>query len=122
MSDNLQTLTKVFRTLSVETRVRILQSLKDRTLCVHALSHILGLTPPAVSQHLRVLRDADLVIPERQGYYVHYRVNRQTMERWREMTNRLLGVEMGENPKDIAGSAAPPCRMDLRPETDHIAP
>ena len=87
--------TKVFRALSVETRVRIVQLLKQRPLCVNALAARLKVTPAAVSQHLRVLRDADLVIADKRGYYVHYQLNEKTMAAWKEITESLLGTESG---------------------------
>lgn len=87
-------LTKVFRALSVETRVRIVQLLKGRALCVNALAKRLHVTPAAVSQHLRVLRDADLVAPDRCGYYVHYRINEKTLATWKNLADSLLGVEI----------------------------
>jgi DNA-binding transcriptional ArsR family regulator len=86
-------LTKVFRALSVDTRVRIVQLLKRRALCVNALAKRLDVTPAAVSQHLRVLRDADLVTPDKRGYYVHYRINETTLAAWKELADELLGME-----------------------------
>lgn len=83
-------LARAFKVLSVDTRVKIVQLLKERALCVNALSHHLGVTPAAVSQHLRVLRDADVVTPGKRGYYVHYRLNEKTLSRWKEMTVQLL--------------------------------
>src|SRR3989304_3410221 len=47
-------------------------------------------TQGAVSQHLRVMRDAGLVIDEKRGYYVHYRLNEQTLNRWRKQIDGLL--------------------------------
>jgi len=85
--------TKVFRALSVETRVRIVQLLKEHALCVNALAARLDVTPAAVSQHLRVLRDADLVIPDKRGYYVHYQINEKTLATWKELADGLLGTE-----------------------------
>ena len=85
--------TRVFRALSVETRVRIVQLLKKRALCVNALAARLEVTPAAVSQHLRVLRDADLVIPDKRGYYVHYQINEKTLGAWKELADELLGTE-----------------------------
>ena len=84
---------RAFKVLSVDTRVKIVQLLKARALCVNALSHHLGVTPAAVSQHLRVLRDADVVIPEKRGYFVHYRLNGKTLRRWKELTHQLLKGE-----------------------------
>jgi DNA-binding transcriptional ArsR family regulator len=86
-------LTKVFRALSVETRVRIVQFLKEHALCVNALAARLDVTPAAVSQHLRVLRDADLVIPDKRGYYVHYQINEKTLATWKDLADELLGAE-----------------------------
>ena len=85
--------TRVFRALSVETRVRIVQLLKKRALCVNALAARLEMTPAAVSQHLRVLRDADLVIPDKRGYHVHYRINEKTLAGWKRLADELLGTE-----------------------------
>lgn len=92
MSDN-NKLVKVFKALSAETRVRIVQLLKDRALCVGALAARLDVTQGAVSQHLRVLRDADLVIAEKRGYYVHYRLNEKTLTKWQRAIAQLLGEE-----------------------------
>lgn len=83
-------LARVLKVLSVETRVRIVQLLKGRALCVNALATRLDVTQGAVSQHLRVMRDADLVIDEKRGYFVHYRLNEQTLAAWREQIDKLL--------------------------------
>lgn len=92
MSD-LDKATRVFKVLSAETRVRMIELLKNRSLCVNALARALAITPAAVSQHLRVLRDADIVTASKQGYFVHYRVNQETLARWREAADRLLRFE-----------------------------
>ena len=89
-------LARIFKVLSVETRVRMIDLLKNRTLCVNALAHALDITPAAVSQHLRVLRDAEIVRAEKKGYYVHYRVNESTLTDWGETTQRLLNVDKKE--------------------------
>jgi len=86
-----QELARVFRVLSVDTRIKIIQLLKQNSLCVNALAHRLGITPAAVSQHLHVLREADLVIPEKKGYFVHYSINDAKLSEWREITSNLLG-------------------------------
>ena len=83
-------LARLFKVLAVGTRVRIVQLLKGQRLCVNALAARLDVTQGAVSQHLRVMRDAGLVIDEKHGYYVHYRLNEQTLAAWREEIDRLL--------------------------------
>jgi len=91
-----QKLAKVFKVLSVETRVRIVLLLRGRALCVNALARQLGVTPAAVSQHLRVMRDADLVTAEKRGYYVHYRLKDATLAKWRVLTDTLLRTDGAE--------------------------
>lgn len=86
---------RIFKVLSVGTRVRMLEMLKHRSFCVNALAKMLDITPSAVSQHLRVLRDADLVIADKEGYFVHYRVNEQTMAEWRTVADNLFKIPKG---------------------------
>jgi len=90
---NDEKLARIFKVLSVNTRVRMLELLKERSLCVNALARLLEITPSAVSQHLRILRDADIVIADKQGYFVHYRVNESTLSEWRDVTCDLLSKD-----------------------------
>ena len=86
-------LARIFKVLSVETRVRIVHLLKRRSLCVNALASQLGITPAAVSQHLRILRDADIVKAQKQGFYVHYRLNESNLARLSEAAEKFLKLE-----------------------------
>jgi DNA-binding transcriptional ArsR family regulator len=83
-------LARLLKVLADETRLRIVRVLKGRVLCVGAIASHLDVTQGAVSQHLRVMRDAGLVIDEKRGYYVHYRLNEQTLVRWRKQIDELL--------------------------------
>jgi DNA-binding transcriptional ArsR family regulator len=83
-------LARIFKVLSVPTRVRAIQLLKRRALCVNALAGVLEISPAAVSQHLRILRDADIVTAEKRGYFVHYRVNEKTLAKWHDLAAVLL--------------------------------
>lgn len=53
-------------------RLSMLASLVDEPRCVHELVELTAATQPLVSQHLRVLRGADLVRSERRGREVVY--------------------------------------------------
>jgi len=86
---------RVCRALSVESRARIVRLLAERTLCVGALSNLLGISAGAVSQHLRVLRDAGLVEADRRGYFVHYRVAPEAAERCWAAVESLFGLGKG---------------------------
>ena len=86
-------LARIFKVLSVDTRVRMIELLQRSSLCVNALARALEITPAAVSQHLRVLRDADIVTADKQGYFVHYRINNATLAEWNEAAKSLLDAE-----------------------------
>jgi len=81
---------RIFKVLSDETRLRIIDLLKNQSLCVNALAHFLGVSTAAISQHLRILRDANLVIGEKKGYFVHYHLNEETLLEWEEIVKKLL--------------------------------
>jgi DNA-binding transcriptional ArsR family regulator len=88
--DRIAAASRMFGVLSAETRLRILALLRERDLCVGALACRLGVSQGAVSQHLRILRDAGLVTAERDGYYVHYRVARHALAGWQRAVDELL--------------------------------
>ena len=109
--NNPKELARLLKVLSVETRVRIVRLLKGRTLCVNALAARLDVTRGAVSQHLRVMRDASLVIDEKRGYHVHYRLNEDTLAAWREEIGELLAPQHAAG-KDRKGNQ--PCAAMTR--------
>jgi ArsR family transcriptional regulator len=81
---------QIFQALASETRLRILDLLAGRVLCGKALAHRLGITTGAVSQHLRVLKNAELVMGERRGYHVHYSLRKDGIESCRETLRLFL--------------------------------
>jgi len=85
-------LAQIAGVLSAEARVRILAMLKRGARCVGALSARSAITQGAVSQHLRILRDADLVVAQRRGCHMHYRLNEKTLARCREALTQFLST------------------------------
>jgi ArsR family transcriptional regulator, arsenate/arsenite/antimonite-responsive transcriptional repressor len=81
---------EIFKVLSVETRVKIIELLKaNGPLGVKEISRRLGITSPAVSQHLKILKQAGLVRSERQGYWIPYSINEEAMDGCREILNEV---------------------------------
>lgn len=66
---------RLFRLLADTTRLKsvILLHAEGR-LCVCELMHALEVSQPKISRHLAQLRDAGLVVDERRGQWVHYRL------------------------------------------------
>ena len=65
------------KVLCEPTRCRIVKLLAERAYCVSALATLLGISAPAVSQHLRILRDAEIVSCEKYGYHTHYKLDKE---------------------------------------------
>ncbi|MFW6292911.1 MAG: ArsR/SmtB family transcription factor [Spirochaetota bacterium] len=65
-------LSELFRALADETRTKILYLLSQQELCVCDLAHLLDMTLPAVSHHLRLLKTMRLVRSRRDGKQVFY--------------------------------------------------
>ena len=80
---------ELFKMLSVDKRIEIIELLKKEPMSVNALADNLGVTQSAASQHLRVLKAAGLVNDERQGYWIYYSLNRESLEQCRQRLNRI---------------------------------
>jgi ArsR family transcriptional regulator len=72
-----------FASLADPTRFRLVELLarqpEGAALCVNALAARLGISQPAVSQHLQVLRSVGLVHAARKGPRVHYHLDRERL-------------------------------------------
>lgn len=73
---------QILKALGDPTRLKIIKllSAKGKILCVGALAHELGITQPAVSQHLKVLKNIGLLDDNRVGFHVHYCVNADALK------------------------------------------
>jgi len=67
-------LSRLFRALGDETRVRIVALLAHGELCVCHIEQALGLSQPNASRQLSVLRAAGVVDSRRDGTWVYYRI------------------------------------------------
>ena len=79
------------KALADETRFRILNLLLSHDLCVGALAVRLGISKPAVSQHLQILRKTGLVRGEKRGYWTHYTVERDSLKQIATALNEMTG-------------------------------
>src|SRR5437773_12230634 len=75
------------------TRLKIVRALRDNKLAASDLARVLGRSRSATSQHLRVLREADVVRPARNGNVVRYTlapdINAQILEDIGRAVDRL---------------------------------
>lgn len=75
----MQDIMKGIKALADQNRLKIIQLLLKNSFCVGALSKRLNISESAVSQHLKILREAGIVIGIKEGYYVHYRVEKEML-------------------------------------------
>ena len=73
-------LERVFHALSDEKRLRILEVLRSGECCVCDLAGSLDVRQSLLSFHLRTLRDAGLVTDRKEGRWVHYAINEDTLK------------------------------------------
>jgi ArsR family transcriptional regulator len=64
----------LFRALADETRLRLLNLIADREICVCYFVQILGISQPKISRHLAYLRNAGIVSARRDGKWMHYKL------------------------------------------------
>ena len=67
--------TNIFKVLSDEQRRSILVMLKEGRMNAGEIAEKLGVTPAALSYHLKLLKDADLVMEYKQKNFIYYEIN-----------------------------------------------
>ena len=88
---------EIFKVLAVETRVKIIDLLKSEgPLGAKNIAGRFGITPAAVSQHLKILKQAGLVRNERKGYWIPYSIDEEALENCRQVLNQVCTCGCGE--------------------------
>ncbi len=108
--NKIQKLSDIFKALSDPTRLKLVKLLSNSSheitltgcapdtctgkggpLCVNAMVNQLGVTQSAVSQHLRVLKQAGIVTGIRKGSFVHYSINKENLKLFKNMLHDEIG-------------------------------
>ena len=76
---------KILKALGEPMRFKIFSCLLERKHCVRSLSKKLGITESAISQHLKLMREADLVYGEKYGYHTHFLPKQETLDALAEL-------------------------------------
>ncbi|GAC44024.1 ArsR/SmtB family transcription factor [Paenibacillus popilliae] len=72
MMISIEEMAEQFKLLGDKTRLKIVSLLSQQQMCVCHLVELLQSTQPNISQHLRKLKDAGLVVEERRGQWIYY--------------------------------------------------
>ncbi|PJF29772.1 MAG: transcriptional regulator [Phototrophicales bacterium] len=75
--DEATRLANIFKALSHPVRVQLLQFIHDGDgeLCACNIEKHFDLTQPTISHHIKILREAGLIISENRGVWVHHRIH-----------------------------------------------
>ncbi len=84
------TILQLHHALSDPTRLQIVERLRGGEQCVCELMDVLDAAQSRLSFHLRVLKEAGLVLDRRDGRWVYYTLNRDALKEAREHVERLL--------------------------------
>ena len=71
---------QTLKALSDPVRREILNMLKEKRLSAGEISEQFDITAAAISRHLSVLKDADLIRDDRQGKFIYYELNTSVLE------------------------------------------
>lgn len=96
---------KVFKALGQETRLKLFLALAHDSLCVCQLENAFSSSQSAISQHLRVLREAGLVEAERQSLWTFYRADVDALDTLLQAFKRALDDEIPAEIEDIRRTA-----------------
>ncbi len=103
-----------FRALADATRLRLLNLMAGREVCVCYFVEILGVSQPKISRHLAYLRRAGLVRARREGKWMHYRLRWPQDPAAREILRATLGklAARPEMRRDLARLGSACCSPD----------
>ncbi len=80
MSKYLTPLNSLFKALNDPTRRAILELLKEKDMTAGDIADQFNISKPSISHHLDLLKQADLVIAEKEGQFIYYAINTTVMD------------------------------------------
>jgi ArsR family transcriptional regulator len=92
-------LVSLLKVLGDPTRLKLLKFIAAEELCNCELMELLGVSQPAVSQHLTKLKAAKLVKERRQGQWTYYTANQDQLSRFASLWHGFLAADTGSIPE-----------------------
>ncbi len=93
MEDFVLKMSEVFGALSDPTRLRIIRMLAsnmESDLCVVELAKKVGISQPALSQHIRILKNVGILDGNRKGFRVYYNINTDVLKNYKADVDKLF--------------------------------
>jgi DNA-binding transcriptional ArsR family regulator len=83
---------KLFKALNDPTRRKILDLLREKDMTAGDIADRFEISKPSISHHLDLLKQADLILAEKQGQFITYSLNTSVLD---ECLSWLLGLSKG---------------------------
>ncbi len=93
MNNNILMMADLFKTLGDISRLRIIKILashENNTFCVSQIADMLGISQPAVSQHMAVLKKIGLLNCEQKGKKTFYAINGQVFRQHFKLVEQMF--------------------------------
>ena len=90
----------IIKALAHENRLRILNLLKKRALCVCEIRNIMNINQSNASRHLAKLKQVNLLDYNKEGQWVYYYINKTKIEK-HPFINKILNEELAEEQFEI---------------------
>lgn len=87
---------KVFKALADKNRRKIIALLKNKELNAGEIAEQFDISKPSISEHLKVLKNANLIGSEKQGQYVNYFLNASIFEEVMASLMNIFGKDSKE--------------------------
>ncbi len=71
---------KLFKALNDPIRRRILEYLREKDLTAGEIAEHFSVSKPTISHHLDLLKQADLILPEKNGQFIIYSLNTSVLD------------------------------------------
>jgi ArsR family transcriptional regulator, arsenate/arsenite/antimonite-responsive transcriptional repressor len=91
---------EVYKALGDPTRLEIISLLTEsENLCVNVIAEKTGMSQPAISQHLKILKNAGFLNAKKMGMHVHYSLNRDKVKEFTDSMTALFSKKPAHNCK-----------------------
>ncbi len=93
MKDYIKNMANVLKSLGDEKRLKIIKMLAsniNETFCVSDVAEQLGISQPAASQHIKVLKNIGILEENRRGFRVFYIINSDVLTEYRKNIDELF--------------------------------
>lgn len=87
-------ISNLFKAMSDETRLKILLLLVNKDICAKGIAKHLNISEAAVSQHIKVLKQNELITGYKEGYYVMYHINKEVLQKLKGFLGHLIDNDL----------------------------